>query len=128
MNESQPDIPSPADENGNTDELAARNPDGTFGQGNRFGAGNPNHKRVAQLRQTFISEGLRKVDGESEDDARIRMAKVAEKMYQLAEGGDVQAARLVMEYSIGKPATSITIEGEDGPRYRLIANVSEDAI
>ena len=65
---------------------------GRFAPGNPGGPGNPFARQVAALRQAFV----RAVPPE-------RIERIASKMADLADAGDVQAAKLVMAYAIGKP-------------------------
>jgi hypothetical protein len=72
---------------------AAQGPDGRFAKGNPGGPGNPFARQVAALRQAALA-------AITPEDVRAILAKMAE----LALGGDVQAAKLVLAYAIGKPA------------------------
>ena len=89
-----------------------RDTQGRFGLGTKFGRGNPLARRVQELRQSFINEGLRLIEGEAADDLRTRMDRVAGAMFDRAESGDVAAARLCADYSIGKPKP--IAEGDGG--------------
>jgi hypothetical protein len=72
---------------------AARGPDGRFAKGNPGGPGNPFARQVAALRQAALA-------AITPADVRAIIAKMGE----LALVGDVQAAKLVLAYAIGKPA------------------------
>jgi hypothetical protein len=74
---------------------AARGLDGRFAKGNPGGPGNPFARQVAALRQVAVA-------AITPDDVRAILAKMAE----LALAGDVQAAKLVLAYAIGKPAAT----------------------
>lgn len=81
-------ISEPAEANG-------RRTDGRFGPGNSFGRGNPTAKHAQRLRQLFVT-------AVTEDDVRAIVAKLVE----LAKGGDIQAANLLLTRALGKPSTS----------------------
>ena len=72
-----------------------RDPRGRFQQGNPGGPGNPFARHVAELRAAMLAA----VTAE-------RMAAVVEAMLTRAEDGDVQAARLVMSYTLGEPCAA----------------------
>jgi hypothetical protein len=72
-----------------------REPNGQFAKGNPGGPGNPYARQVAQLR-------LRALDSVSGDDVEAILAK----MVELAKKGDVPAARLVLQYTLGRPVAS----------------------
>jgi hypothetical protein len=72
---------------------AARGPGGRFAKGNPGGPGNPFARQVAALRQAALA-------AITPDAVHAIIAKMAE----LALAGDVQAAKLVLAYAIGKPA------------------------
>jgi hypothetical protein len=74
---------------------AARGPDGRYAEGNPGGPGNPFTRQVAALRQAAVA-------AITPDDVRAIVAKMAE----LALAGDVQAAKLVLAYALGKPAAA----------------------
>jgi hypothetical protein len=86
--------PSPHGVNGDSSHAAAgRGPDGRFAKGNPGAPGNPFARQVAALRQ----EALAAV---TPADVRAILAK----MVELALAGNVPAAKLVLAYSVGKPA------------------------
>ncbi|MFO0864961.1 MAG: hypothetical protein U0744_09970 [Gemmataceae bacterium] len=66
---------------------------GRFKNGNRGGPGNPFARRVAKLRQAMLEEC-------AEEDLR----ELTRAMLNKAKQGDVAAARLICQYSLGKPA------------------------
>jgi len=65
---------------------------GTFAPGNRFAKGNPNARRMYRARKTVLK-------AVSSDQLTEIMSALVNK----AKGGDVTAARLVLEYVLGKP-------------------------
>src|SRR5271165_1591112 len=70
-----------------------RSASGRFAKGNPGGPGNPFARQVAALRQELLN-------AVSLDKLRSIVGKLVEK----AEQGDVPAAKVVLEYTIGKPA------------------------
>jgi hypothetical protein len=72
-----------------------RGPNGQFAKGNRGGPGNPYARQVAEFR----SRVLHRVKGEDLD-------AIIDKMVELAKKGDVAAARLVLQHTLGKPVAS----------------------
>lgn len=68
---------------------------GRFVPGWKGGTGNPQAAKVARMRATIL-EAIGVDDG-------ARLKAVIAAMLDKAESGDVQAARLVVEYAIGKP-------------------------
>jgi hypothetical protein len=72
-----------------------REANGRFAKGNHGGPGNPYARQVAQMR-------LRALDSVSGDDVEAILAK----MVELARAGDVPAARLVLQYTLGRPVPS----------------------
>ncbi len=77
--------------------------DGRFAPGNRVALGNPNNRKMHDLRRALLDS--------ADADAVVR---VGNRLRALAEGGDVQAAKLWMEYVIGKPPQAIELSGPDG--------------
>ena len=67
--------------------------DGKFAAGNACGKGNPFGRRLAAMRQAVL-------DAVSEDDVQEIMAMLVRR----AKEGDVAAAKLVLQYAVGKPA------------------------
>ena len=56
------------------------------------------------------------------------LVAVLESMVTKATGGDVAAGRLICEYTLGRPATSVIIGTEDGPSYKVLINIDEEAL
>src|SRR3954466_6916760 len=81
---------------------------GRFGAGNRFGGGNPNARRMFDLRKALL-------DSAKPEDVQAVGAKLAE----LAMAGDVQAAKLWLEYTVGKPPQAVELTGPDGSALGL---------
>jgi hypothetical protein len=72
---------------------------GRFGPGNTAGRGNPLARRVQRLRVALL-------EAVSEED----VAAVARALVEKAKGGDVAAARVLLERVLG-PAEAADIEG-----------------
>ena len=76
-----------------------RDTKGRFAQGNRLARGNPHAKRVAELRAMIR-------DAVTQDDLKAVVGALIEK----AKGGDVMAARELLDRLVGKPATAVDPE------------------
>ena len=74
--------PSPAGCNG-------RGQLGRFGTGNKFGTGNPNASKIQKLRAAMLS-------AVSETDVKA----IIGKLVTMALGGDVKAAKMILELAI----------------------------
>jgi len=83
---------------------------GKFQPGNRFGRGNPHAKAVAQFR-TAMMQAVQ--EGDVSDVIRAMIVKAA--------SGDVQAARLVLEYAVGR-AGPIDESSEKLPHHVFVFN------
>jgi hypothetical protein len=73
-----------------------RGPKGRFAKGNPGGPGNPFARQVAAFRQEFMAA----VTGED-------IAVIVRALIEKAKAGDVAAARLVLQYTLGKPAATV---------------------
>src|SRR4051794_4887920 len=72
---------------------AGRDARGRFCKGNPGGPGNPFARRVAELRQVLL-------DRVDED----RLEALVDKLLEVALAGDVAALKLVLAYTLGRPA------------------------
>ena len=81
--------PSPKGGNG-------RDERGRFAPGYVGGPGNPHARQVARLRSLILKSAT--------DD---RMEAVAEKLWELAAGGDLAAVKILFAYTIGRPSDPI---------------------
>ncbi len=81
------DVPSPNGVNG------GRDPSGRFSKGNRFGKGNPLAAEVFARRRAFLSVV---------NEATIK--SIAREIVAAAKSGDLAAAKLILEWTIGRPA------------------------
>src|SRR5262249_43999936 len=76
--------------------------------GNRLGRGNPHARRMAALRQAFLSAA-------TED----RLRELGEKLLTAALAGDWQAAKLYLLYVVGRPAPAVDPDGLDKAEWQL---------
>jgi hypothetical protein len=86
---------------------------GRFAPGNRFASGNPNHKRMYKLRRAMLT---------AVDDAA--MGRITKKLVELAEAGDLEAVKILLTYTVGRPPQAI----EMSPSYvgNPLAGLSEE--
>lgn len=78
-------VPSPTDANG-------RGTSGRFLPGNRIAKGNPVARQAQQLRCALM-------DAVKPDD----LTRIVTRLIVLAQGGDVQAAKLILDRVLGPP-------------------------
>jgi hypothetical protein len=88
------ETPSPTGSNGNE-----RTPGGRFAPGNKAAVGNPHARRVARLRSALL-KAVTPAD----------MKAIVARLVQDARAGNVQAAREVIERSLGKPVETDLLE------------------
>lgn len=86
-------VPSTTGSNGATN---GRDSNGRFASGNGFARGNPHASAVAQMRSAFLRAATPE-----------RMERLANKLMQMAEGGDLDAARLLLDRVFGRPVQPI---------------------
>ena len=79
-----------------------RDASGRFAKGNSGGPGNPQAKRVGELRTAFL-------EAVSTEDMRL----LARKLLEQAKAGDVQAAREVLMRTLGRPTEADILERMD---------------
>jgi hypothetical protein len=108
------EAPSPNGANGDQDTSNTPSPNGRdgrgrFTKGNRGGPGNPFARRVARLR-TLLLEIV------GDEDLRGVLRKLVER----AQAGDLAAARLVLDYLIGRPAEAVDPDRLDLEEWRLL--------
>src|SRR4051812_22222710 len=93
-------------------ESVPQNPDresnGQFTQGNRGGPGNPFARQVAMLRKLVLS-------AMTED----RMRQLVEFLFECAMKGDMAAAKMLLQYSLGKPAEAVEPDRIDVEEHKL---------
>ncbi len=90
------------------EEAPQRDDRGRFARGNNGGPGNPFARRVALLRKLVLE-----VVSAEDLEAIVR------KLVELAREGDVAAARLVMGYTLGKPAEAVDPDRMDIEEWKL---------
>src|SRR3954463_86045 len=86
---------------------------GRFAPGWKGGPGNGLSRRMHQLRKELG-------DASPPDDVKA----VGSKLLELAKGGDVQAAKVWLEYIVGRPAQAVEISGPEGSTLDLTTVVS----
>ncbi len=91
-----PGAPSTTDPNGR-DDL------GRFGPGNAHSRGHAGHRKVSEMRRAAL-----------EAETPVRVARVMAKLFDLAEAGDVSAAKVYLENVVGRPIQGVEISGPDG--------------
>src|SRR5262249_20979714 len=74
---------------------------------NRLGKGNPHARRMAALRQAFLSAATEE-----------RMKEMGEKLLAAALAGDWQAAKLVLLYALGRPVDVVDPDRLDLEEWR----------
>lgn len=80
-----------------------RSTGGRFSSGNSFGRGSPVTKRMHDFRLALLEAG----DPET-------LKSLFKKMGELGLAGDTTAARLYIEYCVGKPVQALELSGPDG--------------
>jgi hypothetical protein len=76
---------------------------GLFAKGNKLAHGNPQAKRAHDLRKAAR-------EAVSTEDIQRLMAKYL----QMGLEGDIQAGRIVLEYTVGKPLPAVEADDEGG--------------
>src|SRR5262245_42439888 len=83
--------------NGTAPEAAGgRGPNGRFSAGNAFSAGNPFQRQLAARRRALLA-------AVTDEDIRA----VGKKLVELALGGDVAAAKVLLPFLLGKPSKPV---------------------
>jgi hypothetical protein len=80
---------------------------GRFTAGNHFGKGNPHARRMASLRQAFLSVATEE-----------RMRALGEKVYAEAIAGDWQAVKMFLMFVIGRPAAAVNPDTLDSEEWK----------
>src|SRR5262249_23532145 len=86
-----------------------RDANGRFAIGNDGGPGNPFARQTAALHSAFLQRAT------PED-----MKAIADKLIEQAKGGNVVAAKLVLQYTIGKPAPAVQPDNLDAEEWEHI--------
>ena len=99
---SQPETVARHEGNGTLEKPAqeGRDSKGRFCKGNPGGPGNPFARQVAQLRQVFV-------DRVDED----KLEALVDMLLEKALAGDVAATKLVLAYTLGRPAVTSLVIG-----------------
>jgi len=92
---------SPTNDNA---EKSGHLPTGKFAPGNKFGVGNPFHKKTHALRASLFQTV-------SEDD----LIKVTKKLIAMAKSGNIHAIRELFDRVLGRPLASVELTAPDLP-------------
>jgi hypothetical protein len=98
--------------NGDRDSVTGR-----FVKGNRAGRGNPHAQAVGRLRSAL----LRAVTSED-------IQGVVQALLDKARQGDTAAAKVLLDYTIGRPVATVMGESSDAPLVKVIRGVDLDAL
>jgi len=97
---------------------------GRFGPGNKAGHSGPTRRRMQELRTELMNCASPEA-----------VKEVFHKLYTLAMGGDVQAAKLWLEHLVGKPTQAVELSGPGGEplgskekEYERIMQIMADTI
>jgi hypothetical protein len=90
------------------EEKSHRSANGRFAPGNPGGPGNPFGRQVVGLKKVVLT----KITEE-------RMGEMVEVMFARAIAGDMTAARILMQYSLGKPAEAIDPDRVDIDDFKV---------
>ena len=85
-----------------TPATSERDNKGHFARGNAGGPGNPYARQVAELRRELLARCTPE-----------RLGKIADRMMELAEEGNVSAAKLIFQYVLGKPHEAVSPDRVD---------------
>jgi hypothetical protein len=91
-----------------TETNAERDERGRFSKGNHGGPGNPFARQVAGLRRALI-------ESVTQEDIQ----EVARRLVALAKEGNVQAAKLLLSYAIGKPQPAPEPDRMDADEWQI---------
>jgi hypothetical protein len=86
-----------------------REANGRFAKGNKGGPGNPFARKVAKLRSALL-------DSVSEQDVK----DVVAMLLQQSKAGDTAAAKLLLAYTVGTPATAVDVDSLDVHEFKLL--------
>jgi hypothetical protein len=106
-----PDAKPPAADGG-------RDAHGRFGKGNAGGPGNPFARQVAALRRALLATV-------TEED----LEAVARALVRQAKEGNLAAAKLLLSYTLGKPAAPVdpdTLDQQEWEGYRRVPDPGQD--
>jgi hypothetical protein len=106
--------PSPSGPDGDAGPSApegdgGRDRAGRFARGNKLSLGNASSRKMAALRAAFLED----IDGP-------KLRQLAGKLYALALAGDLEAAKLVLAYAVGKPREAPDPDALDVMEWKLL--------
>jgi hypothetical protein len=108
-------VPDTHDDHLQPDSLARdRDPKGRFAPGNRCGPGNPFYRKQAELRRAVLALFT------PED-----VASLLRVMLALGRNGDVAAAKVFLEYVVGKPHKAPDPDREELHEWQLLAEARQ---
>lgn len=90
-----------------------RGPGKRFEKGNPGGPGNPLSKQVNQLRAALLAAVTEK-----------DIQQIAKMLLTEAKGGDIQAAKELLDRTLGKAAQALEISGADGAPLVPVINLT----
>jgi hypothetical protein len=93
---------------GRAEKQSGRDARGRFVAGNKGGPGNPFARQTARLRKAMLAVV-------TDED----MQAIAAKLIELARGGDVAAAKVLLAYVIGRPAEAVDPDTVDIHEFQL---------
>jgi hypothetical protein len=82
---------------------------GRFLPGNRLGKGNPHYRKLAANRTAFL-----------EAVGPEQVHELAASLLGRARGGDMEAAKLVLAYAVGRPAEAVDPDRADLNEWQLL--------
>ncbi len=91
------------------DGSTGRDAGGKFTAGNRLGRGNPHARKVAVLRTAFLNALTEE-----------KLTKMVARLIEMASHGNINAAKLVLAYTIGQPAPAVDPDRLDLEEWKLI--------
>lgn len=84
-----------------------------FAPGNKLGRGNPNARKIHELRQLFLEA----INPES-------IAALSKRLQVAALQGDMDATKLLLDHCIGRPSQSVEVSNPDGSPLGRSAELS----
>ena len=96
-----------------TESKNGRQANGRFAPGNAGGPGNPYYRQVAEYKKAVLAV----VSIE-------RLKRILDAIAKKAEDGDVAAAKLILQYTLGKPTTSVDPDLVDVDEWHKLQELS----
>lgn len=93
----------------------SRKINGQFGEGNRYGRGNPHAKRVAQFRSTMM-------EAVSQEDLK----SIVEALVTQAKAGDIQSTKLLLSHLVGSIPQTVNPDEIELQEMQLHAKLKEE--